>query len=146
MMFIRYILFYFSKLLEDSPHISWILLTVLLTCDSAWVCLCVCGYLTIFLGFPGDIGGKEPACQCRRQDMRAQSLGWEDPLEEGINPFQYSCLENPMDRGAWQATVHEGAKRWTQLKHVSTHALYSWLAFTALLGVSLLITASVPLI
>ena len=62
------------------------------------------------------------------------------------NPFQYSCLENPMDRGAWQATVHEGAKRWTQLKHVSTHALYSWLAFTALLGVSLLITASVPLI
>ena len=33
-------------------------------------------------------------------------LGWEDPLEEGNgSPLQY-CLENPMDRGAWRATVH----------------------------------------
>ena len=31
------------------------------------------------------------------------------------NPLQYSCLENPMDRGAWQATVHGVAKNWTQL-------------------------------
>ena len=30
------------------------------------------------------------------------------------NPFQYSCLENPMDKGAWQATVHGVAKNWTQ--------------------------------
>ena len=36
-----------------------------------------------------------------------RSLGWEDPLEKGIGyPLQYSCLENSMDRGAWQATVH----------------------------------------
>ena len=35
------------------------------------------------------------------------------------NPLQYSCLENPKDRGAWQATVHRVAKSWTQL---STHA------------------------
>ena len=41
------------------------------------------------------------------QEMRVQSLGWEDPLEkENGNPLQYSCLENPMDRGVWQATVH----------------------------------------
>ena len=34
-------------------------------------------------------------------------LGQEDPLEkEKDNPLQYSCLENPVDRGAWQATVH----------------------------------------
>ena len=32
------------------------------------------------------------------------------------NPLQYSCLENPMDRGAWWATVHGVAKSWTQLK------------------------------
>ena len=32
------------------------------------------------------------------------------------NPLQYSCLENPMDRGARQATVHDVAKSWTQLK------------------------------
>ena len=36
-----------------------------------------------------------------------QSLDWEDPLEKGIGyPLKYSCLENSMDRGAWQATVH----------------------------------------
>ena len=29
------------------------------------------------------------------------------------NPLQYSCLENPMDRGAWQATIHKAAKSWT---------------------------------
>ena len=32
------------------------------------------------------------------------------------NPLQYSCLENPMDRGAWQVTVHKVAENWTQLK------------------------------
>ena len=41
----------------------------------------------------------------------------EDPLGEGNdNPLQYSCLENPMDRGAWCATVHRIAKSWTLLK------------------------------
>ena len=38
---------------------------------------------------------------------------------------QYSCLENPMDRGAWRATVHAVAQNWTQLKRLSTHSLYS---------------------
>ena len=32
------------------------------------------------------------------------------------NPLQYSCLENPMDRGAWQALVHKVAESWTRLK------------------------------
>ena len=32
------------------------------------------------------------------------------------NPLQYSCLENPMDGGAWWATVHSVAQSWTQLK------------------------------
>ena len=36
------------------------------------------------------------------------------------NPLQYSCLENPMDRGAWRATVHKVTKSWTQLKQLST--------------------------
>ena len=36
-----------------------------------------------------------------------QFLGWEDPLEkEMATHFKCSCLENPMDKGAWQATVH----------------------------------------
>ena len=34
------------------------------------------------------------------------------PGEENGNPLQYSCLENPMDRGVWWATVHEVAKNW----------------------------------
>ena len=37
------------------------------------------------------------------------------------NPLQYSCLENPMDRGSWRATVHRVEKSWTQLKRLSTH-------------------------
>ena len=37
------------------------------------------------------------------------------------NPLQHSCLENPMDRGSWWATVHRVAQSWTQLKQLSTH-------------------------
>ena len=38
------------------------------------------------------------------------------------NPFRYSCLENPMERGAWKATVHKVTKSWTKLKRLSMHA------------------------
>ena len=38
------------------------------------------------------------------------------------NPLQYSCLENPVDRGAWWAAVHGVAQSWTWLKHLSMHA------------------------
>ena len=39
------------------------------------------------------------------------------------NPLQYSYLENPMDRGAWWATVHRATKNRTQLKQLSTHTM-----------------------
>ena len=42
------------------------------------------------------------------------------PGEGNGNLLQYSCLENTMDRGAWQATVHGVTKSWTQLKQLST--------------------------
>ena len=46
------------------------------------------------------------------QETWAQSLGWEDSPGEGNgNPLEYSCLEHPMDRGAWQAVVHGGHER-----------------------------------
>ena len=49
------------------------------------------------------------------QEIWIQSLVWEDsPEERNGNPFQYSCLENVMDTGARQATVHVVAKSWTQ--------------------------------
>ena len=45
------------------------------------------------------------------QETQVQSLSQEDPLEkEMVNPLQHSCLENPMDRGVWQATVLRVAK------------------------------------
>ena len=41
------------------------------------------------------------------QEMWIRPLGLEDsPGERNVNPLQYSCLGNPMDRGAWRATVH----------------------------------------
>ena len=43
--------------------------------------------------------------------------GWgRSPGRENGNPLQYSCLGNPMDRGAWQATVHRVTKSETQLR------------------------------
>ena len=47
------------------------------------------------------------------QETQVLSLGWEDPLEKGVVPTPVSCLENPMDRGAWQATVHGVAESQT---------------------------------
>ena len=46
----------------------------------------------------------------------------------GKSPLQYSCLEIPMDRGAWQAIVHGVAKSWTWLKRLSIHTGY-WFKF-----------------
>ena len=43
------------------------------------------------------------------------------PGEGNGNPLQYSCLENPMDRGAWQATVHGVAKESDTTGHTYTH-------------------------
>ena len=57
--------------------------------------------------------------------MWVLSLGWEDPLEEGMGTHSSTlCLENPMDKGAWWATVHRVAKSRTRLKRLSTHYGY----------------------
>ena len=45
------------------------------------------------------------------------------------NPLQYSCLENPMDRGAWQAAVHRVTKSQTQLKQLSMYTGISLWAY-----------------
>ena len=56
------------------------------------------------MNFPGGSVVKNPPVM---QETQVQFLGQEDPLEEGNgNPLQYSCLENPKDRGAWRATVY----------------------------------------
>ena len=68
-----------------------------------------------------------PSCQCRRQwETWVQPLGLgRSPGGGNGNPHQYSCLENPMDRGLWQGPVHRVTKSQTWLKWLSTHA-YKW--------------------
>ena len=62
-------------------------------------------------GFPGGSVVKEPACQCgrcrRHRDTGSVPGSGRAPGEGNSNPLQYSCLETPMDRGAWRAIVHE---------------------------------------
>ena len=73
----------------------------------------------VFLGFPGGSDGKESACNAG--DLGSVP-GWgRSPGGGHGNPLQYSCLENPMDRGAWWATVHGGTKSQTGLKDSHTH-------------------------
>ena len=65
------------------------------------------------LGFPdGSVVKNLPAMQ----ETQVRSLGWEDPLEEGMTTH-YSILawRIPMDRGAWRATVHGVEKSQTRL-------------------------------
>ena len=50
------------------------------------------------------------------QETGVESLVWIYSLEEEmVNPFQYSCLKNPMNRGAWRATIHRVTKNQTRL-------------------------------
>ena len=69
-------------------------------------------------GFPGGSEGKEPACNTG--DPGSITGSGSSPWEGYGNLLQYSCLENPMDRGAWQATVHRVPKSWTWLKRLRT--------------------------
>ena len=69
--------------------------------------------------FPGGSDGKASACSVG--DLGSiPGLGRSSGEGNGY-PHQYSCLENSMDRGAWQATVHGIAKSWTQLSNLHFH-------------------------
>ena len=75
------------------------------------------------MGLPRWLSGKESACNAGDPgDMGSIPGSGRSPGGGNGNPLQYSCLENPMDRGAWRATVHEVAKSQTKLKQLSTHA------------------------
>ena len=64
-------------------------------------------------GFPWELRGKGSACNAG--DMGSIPGSEKSPGEGNGNPLQYSCLENPMGRGAWWATVHSIAKSRTHL-------------------------------
>ena len=73
-------------------------------------------------GFPGGASGKEPTANAG--DIRDVGLihgSGRSPGGEYGNPLQYSCLENPMDRGARWAAVHRVINSWIQLKRLSTY-------------------------
>ena len=61
--------------------------------------------------FPGGSDSKESACNARDLGL-IPGLG-RSPTEGNGNPLQYSCLENPMDGGAWQTIDHGVTESWT---------------------------------
>ena len=66
-------------------------------------------------GFPGGSDGKESACKAG--DLGSISGLGRSPGEGSGYPLQYSCLENTLDRVAWQAIVHGVTKKWTSLSN-----------------------------
>ena len=75
--------------------------------------LCISIYTHIIGGFPG--GSEDKASACNAGDPGSIPGLGRSPGEGNGNPLQYSCLENPMDRGAWRATVYRVAKSRTRL-------------------------------
>ena len=74
------------------------------------------------IGFPWWLRSKESTCNAEAAGDVGLIPGWERSPGGGHgNPLQYSCMENPMNRGAWWATVHRVAKSWTWLPRLSMH-------------------------
>ena len=67
------------------------------------------------IGFPGGSYDKESACNARGPGSIPES--GRSTGEGNGYPLQYSCLENSMDRGAWQVTVLQVTKSWIQLSY-----------------------------
>ena len=97
--------------------------------ESEYICMhvymCVCNiymfvymsviyiyiFIFIYIGFPGGSDGKESTCNAGDLGL-FPGLG-SSPTEGNGYPLQYSCLENAMDRAAWQAVVHGVTKSCT---------------------------------
>ena len=73
-------------------------------------------------GFPGGLEGK--ASTCNEGDPGSIPESGRSPGEGNGNPLQYSCLENPIDGGAWEAAVHGVVKSWTWLSRFTS--LHFW--------------------
>ena len=75
------------------------------------------------MGFPASSDGKESVCNAGNPGLIPGS--GRSPGGGNGNPLQYSCLENPMDRGAWRATAHGVTKSGTPPRPESTEAVFS---------------------
>ena len=82
-----------------------------------------CMTVQCLVGLLRWLSGKEPTYQCKRHKRCKFSPSViKIPWRRACNPLQYSCLENPMDRGAWQAIVSRVTNSGTWLKQLGTHA------------------------
>ena len=79
------------------------------------------------VGFPG--GSEVKASACNAGDLGSIPGSGRSPGEGNGNPLQYSCLENPMDGGAWWATVHGVTKSRTRLSDFTFSFTYGYLIF-----------------
>ena len=74
-------------------------------------------FFDVYVGFPGGTAGKRPASQCKRHKRyRLDPWVGKIPWRREWQPSPVSGLENPMDRGAWCATLHRVTKSETGLK------------------------------
>ena len=71
------------------------------------------------------VGKNSPANAGGLKDLGSVSGSGRSPGRGHSNPLQYSCLENPMNRGAWQGPVHKVSKSWTWLKWLSTYNIWN---------------------
>ena len=123
------------------PHLPWLFQEAELIPGPSLkpAFLCPCSLLACSCSlYPGSqpsgfLGGSVVKNLPAMQEMQAWSLGEEDSLEEGNgNPIQYSCLGNPMDRGAWWATAQriiKGVRHNLATKQHKTMCLFGFLFF-----------------
>ena len=91
-----------------------------------------CKKVAAKLGFPG--GSQVKASDCNTGDLGSIPGLGRTPGEGNGNPLQYSCLENPMDGGAWWATVHRVAKSQTRLSDFTHSGWRKCVLSTCLFG------------
>ena len=121
--------FPFSSLLNDASSLqvneiesSWFLAEITFILPAQWMLLGkdanISHFLCIHRGFPGGSVVKNPPANAG--DVGLIRASRRSPGEGNGNPLQYSCLENPMDRGAWQAIVHGVTKSRTRFSDYTT--------------------------
>ena len=93
--------------------------------DGLWRNLRFCSINIFYPEVPRWLNGEESSCQAGDPGLITES--GTSPRERNGNPLQYSCLGNPMDRGAWRATVYGVTKNRTWL---STHACLLFRSYT----------------
>ena len=92
--------------------------------------------------FPGGSDSKESTCNAGDLGLIPGSRS--SPGEGNGNPLQYSCLENPLDRGAWRATAYSVARNWTWLGNWTATTIKEMLDSESFLFVTLNLIMDYP--